>query len=453
MPAFSIHALRIPCGLFLLCALLLTKGADATTLLLHTQQELDSLEEVQSSLRSQLQGLERDESQGQSRIQSLEKNMHSNQELLGALGEESLLLEVQIKETRQEIVKSNRALGDLNQRRENLLLTRDSLRTESKDLIQRLHRRRHLSPLVWFLASTDSKELYRRARWFPWFAKGVKKRFLALDSMDAHCADLELKTNQLQRFAQDRAQTLKRGKARSLSNQEDISQVLVGLNQSAKERRAGQKLLLKEKEFALFEANETKAASQSLQQEFAELQRRWQHLEQSKQAERARLAVVESKLDSDQAHKAQTQDMLRELAPSQAPSLGKFLNQKGKLPRPVRGKLTRAFGLERNAQHGTQIESTGCDYLCAKGAQVQLVHAGQVERLTWIPAFGNTLLVRHDPESFTVYTHLETLRVHEGQHLSGGEILGALSHEKPTLHFELWRNGAPKNPENWFHSP
>ena len=82
-----------------------------------------------------------------------------------------------------------------------------------------------------------------------------------------------------------------------------------------------------------------------------------------------------------------------------------------------------------------------------------MVTGGRVEKATWVPGFGNTLLVRHGDEGWTVYAKLDEVAVKEGQAVAAGQTLGTAGRQEDTgqgtLHFELWEGRQARNPKDW----
>jgi murein DD-endopeptidase MepM/ murein hydrolase activator NlpD len=64
--------------------------------------------------------------------------------------------------------------------------------------------------------------------------------------------------------------------------------------------------------------------------------------------------------------------------------------------------------------------------------------------------FGNVVWIDHGGSILTVYAHLSTIRVSQGQRLGGGELLGLSGQSgdatAPHLHFEVWQGGIEVDP-------
>ena len=67
--------------------------------------------------------------------------------------------------------------------------------------------------------------------------------------------------------------------------------------------------------------------------------------------------------------------------------------------------------------------------------------------------FGNTVIISHPNNYFSLYGHMFRSNVKNRQYILQGDIVGYVWKSKnddgPHLHFELWHNGSPVNPEDY----
>jgi murein DD-endopeptidase MepM/ murein hydrolase activator NlpD len=120
----------------------------------------------------------------------------------------------------------------------------------------------------------------------------------------------------------------------------------------------------------------------------------------------------------------------------------------GTLSVPVAGvapdKLVDTFaqGREEGARRHDAL-----DIMAAEGAPVVAAAPGQVEKLFYSEAGGNTIYVRStDRRMIFYYAHLAAYArgLHEGMAVRGGQFLGTVGHtgnasaEAPHLHFAMW---------------
>jgi murein DD-endopeptidase MepM/ murein hydrolase activator NlpD len=129
-----------------------------------------------------------------------------------------------------------------------------------------------------------------------------------------------------------------------------------------------------------------------------------------------------------------------------------FEKRRGKLRWPVsRGTIQAHFGNQIHPVLKTVTQNTGIDITTPSGSDVYAVADGEVAVLSFIPGFGNVLILNHGNGFRTVYAHLSDVTVSESQRItegtviakSGDTVAGAI------LHFEIWKEREKQNPEWW----
>jgi len=116
------------------------------------------------------------------------------------------------------------------------------------------------------------------------------------------------------------------------------------------------------------------------------------------------------------------------------------------LIKPVSGSVSAAFMPEK--------KHNGVDILAPANTAVKSVLDGYVIISGWNVDTGNTIGVQHADNIVSFYKHNSALLKEEGNFVKAGEALaiignsGTLS-DGPHLHFELWIDGNPVNPENF----
>ena len=153
----------------------------------------------------------------------------------------------------------------------------------------------------------------------------------------------------------------------------------------------------------------------------------------------------------------QKQEILRDLArrwgmtPEQAAQ--EFKKNKGKLSWPVQGTLVGRFGPQKNEKLGTVTNNPGIDIKAPKGKSVKAVMPGKVIAITWIPGFGNTIIVGHGDSYYTVYAHIDNIQVNMNGYVLRDQIIAQVSDtgslDGARLHFEVWRGKDKVDPLKW----
>jgi lipoprotein NlpD len=108
------------------------------------------------------------------------------------------------------------------------------------------------------------------------------------------------------------------------------------------------------------------------------------------------------------------------------------------------GTVTSGFG-ERN-----QSFHDGIDISAPIGTPVHAADDGEVIYCDVLRGYGNVIIVRHTHGLATVYAHNQTNRVHEGQRIRRGDLIGNVGKSGRTtganLHFEVRQDNVARDP-------
>lgn len=113
---------------------------------------------------------------------------------------------------------------------------------------------------------------------------------------------------------------------------------------------------------------------------------------------------------------------------------------------PVPGKITRNFD--------ETIGHFGIDLALQTGSKVKNVAPGIVVQSEWTMNFGYVIFIHHGGGYMTAYKHLQHSFKKVGDVVTKGDILGlagdaGIISSGPHLHFEIWYDGVPQNPERY----
>lgn len=115
---------------------------------------------------------------------------------------------------------------------------------------------------------------------------------------------------------------------------------------------------------------------------------------------------------------------------------------------PVNGPITGVYGSSRSYNGVERGWHKGVDLAAGQGAAVHAPAPGVICLVLHNSFFnGNLVLIDHGDELFSVYIHLNTIDVHEGQHVNTGDVIGHVGHTGmatgPHLHWGVyWRQQA-----------
>ena len=130
-----------------------------------------------------------------------------------------------------------------------------------------------------------------------------------------------------------------------------------------------------------------------------------------------------------------------------------FSANKGKLPWPVNGSVVAKFGKQYHPvfKNLELPANNGLDITAAKGSQVKAVFNGTVKQVFVMPGYNQCVLVQHGKNYFTFYCKLGAVSVKAGDKVTTGQVLGTIETQSGNnqLHFELWKDSKPQNPEGW----
>ena len=129
-----------------------------------------------------------------------------------------------------------------------------------------------------------------------------------------------------------------------------------------------------------------------------------------------------------------------------------FSKNKGKLPWPADGPVVGRFGRQFHPvfKNLELPPNNGIDVAVAKGSDVRSVFKGVVKQVFVMPGYNQCVLISHG-NYFTFYCKLKTVNVKAGDKIGTGDVVGKVDtiNGDTQLHFEVWQNTKPQNPENW----
>jgi len=111
---------------------------------------------------------------------------------------------------------------------------------------------------------------------------------------------------------------------------------------------------------------------------------------------------------------------------------------------PIKGNITQAFNFEEN--------HFAIDIAADIGTPVKSILDGKILFSEWSVDTGHVIIVDHGDNIVSVYKHNSKSLKEQNDFVQAGEVIaysgnqGSLS-SGPHLHFELWKNGTPIDPE------
>jgi septal ring factor EnvC (AmiA/AmiB activator) len=165
-----------------------------------------------------------------------------------------------------------------------------------------------------------------------------------------------------------------------------------------------------------------------------------------KRLERERAAEEATARAEEAKRAAAAQKNQKPIAP--LPS-GSFAQSKGRLIRPVSGRVAAGFGSRRTGSAVWQ----GILFSAPEGAEVSACAAGRVVFSDWLRGYGNLLIIDHGGTYMSVYANNESVLKNVGDKVAAGETISTVgtsgASDEPGLYFEIRYKGKPINPQPW----
>lgn len=242
--------------------------------------------------------------------------------------------------------------------------------------------------------------------------------------------DLERKQTDIRNFAEE---------TRSRSSE---------LSRIAKDEEQSRRELLAEKK-------DRQQAATNLKRDIASTQAELDKLKKDQARLGSLVAAIDARLEKERAEEEaarRAEEKARKAqqpSRSASPSSTTFAKLKGRLAKPVHGRITARYGARRTGSALWQ----GIQFRAPEGADVNAVAAGTVVFADWLRGYGNLIIIDHGDNYMSVYANNDTLLKNVGEHVQQGETIGAVGSsggdDEPGLYFEIRHRGKPINPSPW----
>jgi len=162
--------------------------------------------------------------------------------------------------------------------------------------------------------------------------------------------------------------------------------------------------------------------------------------------QRSALDEVAALDDAEQTRRDKAAQVARDEAARQEAARQEEARERGYAP--VTGVITSKFGPRWGVTH------YGLDIANRIGTPIRTPVAGVVLDAGPASGFGLWVRVRHDDGTITVYGHINSYSVREGQRVEGGQVIAEVGNRGnstgPHLHFEAWSSSGRKlDPLAW----
>jgi len=115
---------------------------------------------------------------------------------------------------------------------------------------------------------------------------------------------------------------------------------------------------------------------------------------------------------------------------------------------PLRGVVSDGFDVKKRHY--------GVDVVARRDEPIKAIADGTVLMSSWTQDSGNVIMVQHRNQLISFYKHNSMRTKAGGSFVKAGDILAIIGNsgeftDGPHLHFELWYEGNPVNPEDFVH--
>ncbi|MFH2122836.1 MAG: peptidoglycan DD-metalloendopeptidase family protein [Pseudomonadota bacterium] len=130
-----------------------------------------------------------------------------------------------------------------------------------------------------------------------------------------------------------------------------------------------------------------------------------------------------------------------------------FLMNKGTLPPPMNGKVLTLYGQSTRNKMGVEGVSAGIAIKAPDGTHVKAIFEGTIHYAGYLRGYGNTIIIDHGFQYYTVASRIEKLLKEEGDVVKAGEDIGVMGETatlvEEGLYFEIRHGAETEDPLLW----
>ncbi len=384
-----------------------------------------------------------------------------------SFGQNRKELENKRKKLKKEIVKVNNLLIKAKKKKSNAL---DDL----KDLNQKIDVRERLIETIELEAKSLAKEIRLNE-------KQLKKYNNQLKSLKKEYADMVVKTHKSKsqqsktmfllssknfyqaykrlKYMQQYSDYRKKQGEEIIIKAKDIEL----LNDSLVQRKKVKEVLISDEKDQKDQIESDKKNQENLVSKIKKQERKYKGDLKKKIREEKRIAARLDKLIRDaiaRANKGKKRTSKKSsgliLNKAEETLRASFVQNKGKLPWPVNGIITRKFGVQPHPTFsGIKINSAGLHIVTKPNTDAQSIFNGKVLVLQTQSGGRKSVLVQHG-NYISSYNNLENVYVKKGDIVKTGDKLGKVFTNKVSgktkLFFVLFKNTTKLNPSQWIRN-
>jgi septal ring factor EnvC (AmiA/AmiB activator) len=392
------------------------------------EKEIRKKEKELQSIRADIQAYEEKLRRSEAREKStldvlddLENQSNLIRKLLKTLKDEESDITNEIKQTRQSVIS--------------LELQLQQLRTTYAGYIQSLYKHGRVYDLELLFSSKSVNQLLIRIEYLKKFSQ---QRAKDLAEINKKKNALESENSRLEGALASERQLIAEKTRERRNLTEKLGRRRIVLRDIKKDKKKFAKAL-----------DRKKAAASQVEKLMADLIQKEEERKAEEAAERERRLAA--------ARAARTSDNTATPAVPESDvsnPVSSFAVLEGRLRWPVdNGSVAKGgrFGRHVHPDLKTVTQNTGIDITARNGSNVYAVADGEVAALSFIPGFGNIVIINNYSGYHTVYAHLAEISVAKSDKVRAGDVIAhsGESVDGSVLHFEIWREHDKLNPETW----
>ncbi|MCF0197936.1 MAG: peptidoglycan DD-metalloendopeptidase family protein [Bacteroidaceae bacterium] len=428
--------------LLLICCSVLTVQADSKKVKDLKNQKAQLQKSLQKS-KKDLDRTRQDVQKGQLNIQYLDTQIETRVQNIHRTEKEIDSLERKVDTVKAEVHYLD-----------SVLVVKKDNYTRSLRMAQGYHKIQ--SSLLYALAAKDVTQMYRRLRYTREYAsyqrtlgEEVQNKQLLLLERQNELLALQSEMNKKMAVLISERAMLSRQQVEQKAVVSDLKKKQTGLQKQVEEQTRQVAALQKKIDQVI--AEELEQARKRAEEEA----RRKAEAERKKAATKSTASASSGKSGKDTQStttKKTSGSPTKWLTAEEQKLSGALANNKGRLPVPISGPYAIAarFGTNTSGLAHVKLGNKGVDYSGQSGARARSVFDGQVAAVFALGGMKN-VLVRHG-DYISVYCNLSSVIVRKGQSVKARDLLGTVAQDgngNYTLHFELRKETAVLNPEQW----
>jgi len=118
-------------------------------------------------------------------------------------------------------------------------------------------------------------------------------------------------------------------------------------------------------------------------------------------------------------------------------------------------RMASGYGWRIDPVYHTRRFHAGMDFTAPTGTDIYATANGTVQSAGWQQGYGNCVQISHGYGYLTLYGHMSAFKVHAGQTVRRGDVIGLVGSTGkstgPHLHYEVHYKGAVMNPQNYYY--